>query len=222
MNGFRNSTKTVQGHHMPGSPEYRFAEGGLVPPGPRGMPRGYEMRPIVPRPRAMPDAKKLSMPKTRSDKMSVPHVKKARGGHIGHALSPPVPYSQDEAEYPRKAARPGYAKGGKLHLDIKKGALHERLGVSGPIPTGRIKKDLRKAKARGNTRDVRQDVLALNMRKWDKKAKGGVHKDAKQDQEMIGTAMKRHVQAPKPQGHGAKVRGALAFMREPLCGGGRP
>ena len=210
--GFRDSTKTVSGHHAPGTPQYRFAEGGLVPRGPRMAARMSAMHPIVPRPRVMPDAKKVS----------IPHVKKARGGHIGHALSPPVPYSQDEAQYPRRPARPGYAKGGrpKMKLNIKKGALHQRLGIEGKIPTGKIQKDLRKAKSKGNTRAIRQDVLALNMRKWNH-AEGGRHMDAKEDQQMIGKAMKRHVQAPKPQGHGTKVRGALAFMREPLCGGGR-
>lgn len=208
--GFRDSTKTVSGHHSPGTREYRFAQGGIVPRGPKAMPHEYAMHPVVPRPRVMPDMKKVV----------TPHVKKARGGHMGHTLSPPVPYSQDEAQHPRRAARPGYADGGKMHLDIKKGALHRRLGIKGKIPSGKIQKDLKRAKSKGDTRAVRQDVLALNMRKWNH-AEGGPHRDAAEDKQMIGKAMKRHVQAPKPQGHGTKVKGALAFMREPLCGGGR-
>lgn len=64
-----------------------------------------------------------------------------------------------------------YSGGGKLHLNIKKGALHQNLGIpqSQHIPTSR----LHKAEHSSSPLIRKEATLAKNMRNWNKKAGGG-------------------------------------------------
>lgn len=50
--------------------------------------------------------------------------------------------------------------------DIKKGALHKRLGVptGKKIPLAKIETDKRKAEKSGNTKAIRQDTFAINAK----------------------------------------------------------
>lgn len=123
MKGFKNTTKTVSGHH--------FASGGIVP----GMGHAPKtsaamVRPVLPRPHVMPSGSGAKMR---------PMTKLARGGSFGKSdgaggpYNPPGgntlemnnrPYSKIEQDHPRNSARPGYAKGGKLR-SMKKVAKKE-------------------------------------------------------------------------------------------------
>lgn len=189
MKGFKNSTKAQSGHCFPGEPGY--AQGGIVVPLGGGMGRGAfsAPRPVIPRPRVMPNPKMQTM-----------HVSKlAKGGPVGvrsggGPYNPPGgntlekdnrPYSQEEKEHPRTDARPGYAKGGRK---IKKGALHKDMGIpqGQKIPVGAIRAKLSRDKASGNKKGVKRDVFAINAKT--KFADGG------------------------------PVRGTLAFMNTPMFG----
>lgn len=192
-----------------------------------GIGRSGASKPLIPRTRVMPNAKMASsMPmkalakggKVVDQKNSLPPRLKGDRFH-GNALRYPVPFSELEADSGFKSGmRPGYAEGG-LHINVKKGALHKRMGVKqgSPIGTKSISKDLSKAKASGNVREQRQDQFALNARKWNKAGGGSVSEDCASDAVQ---AVSRHVATPKPSGHGIK-NGAPPFTKKPLCGGGR-
>lgn len=252
MDGFKNSTKTQAGHNFPAPsarPGYAsggrtvfpkmatggIMGGGIMPQlgggvGMARMPSGPMSRPIMPRPRVMPNPKMASMP----------HAKLAKGGTVGddhhgdggggpynnpdtgNALDHSNrPYSQVEKEYPKtKELRPGYKKGG---LKVKKGALHARMGVKKGkgIATGAIQKDLSKAKKSGNTKSIKQDVFALNARKWHHKAEGGSVSDDCDTgtmQKVAQGVVNKHVRTKPPQGHGVQPKGNLAFMSSPMFG----
>lgn len=115
MKGFKDSTKTKSGHgeeHW-SVPIARKAMGGIVVPLGGGGPRmggGMSMgagRPIMPRPRVMPNIKPVG-----GGKM----MKLAKGGRArleGNNRQRTGPYSDNEAAHPTPPARPGYKKGGK-------------------------------------------------------------------------------------------------------------
>lgn len=222
MKGFKNSTKTVADHVFPDMPGY--AAGGIVARPPAAMvPQGSRIsasRPIMPRPRVMPNAQTFKMGKL------------AKGGRLGDhdggggPYNPEEgntlemnnrPYSKDEQVHPRNSVRPGYSKGG---IKVKKGALHKRMGVKqgSGIGTGRIQKDLSKAKKSGNSKAVKQDVFALNARKWHHKAEGGQVCDDAPVATVAQKVVNKHIASKPPQGHGVKPKGGLAFMRQPMFG----
>jgi hypothetical protein len=201
------------------------------------MPSGPMARPIMPRPRVMPTPKMASMrgaPRLAKGGIVGDDHKGDGGGGPYNADSSPGnaldhsnrPYSKIEQDHPKTARlRPGYKKGG-LKISVKKGALHARMGVKKGkgIATGAIQKDLSKAKKAGNTKSIRQDVFALNARKWHHKAEGGSVSDDCDTGTMAKVAqgaVNRHVQAKPPQGHGVKPKGNLAFMSTPMFGGNK-
>lgn len=108
MKGFKNTTKMVSGH---GEAKDCFAGGGIVPPmaGGAGPKMSGGPRPIMPRPRVMPNERMASMK----------NVKLAAGGPYngggeGNTLDQNNrPYSEIEKQHPRNVVRPGYSKGGK-------------------------------------------------------------------------------------------------------------
>ena len=55
-----------------------------------------------------------------------------------------------------------------MHIDVKKGALHEELGISEEkgISTGKLKAAKAKAKKTGNATLMKRTTFALNARKW--------------------------------------------------------
>lgn len=123
MKGFKDTTKTIQGHC--------FAKGGIVPSMGRVPKSNAPMtRPVLPRPHVMPGGKPFGVGKM---------AKLARGGSFGKSdgaggpYNPPGgntlemnnrPYSKIEQDHPRNNVRPGYAKGGKLRA-MKKVAKKE-------------------------------------------------------------------------------------------------
>lgn len=116
MKGFKDTTKTIQGHC--------FAAGGIVPGMGRAPKTNMPMaRPVLPRPHVMPGGKPFGMGKM---------AKLAGGGRFkgslgksdgaGGPYNPPEgnslelnnrPFSKIEQDHPRNSARPGYARGGR-------------------------------------------------------------------------------------------------------------
>ena len=230
MEGFKNTTKMKSGHgssRKEACPDYAsgsrnvFAAGGIVAPmGGSRMPGMGGPRPIMPRPRVMPNV--------QTARMHSP-MKLASGGKVGrdggggpYNGSPEGnslemanrPYSKIEQEHPRSNVRPGYAFGG-----IKKGALHKDMGIpqGQKIPVSKIRSKLKKDKAHGNATGVKRDVFAINAKT--KFADGGmVDCDEPQMEQVAQKVVNRHVASKPPQGHGVKPKGNLAFMRKPMFG----
>jgi hypothetical protein len=221
MKGFKDTTKTIQGHHGWDGTVPRYATGGIVTPFKAPDRTGPMVsRPVMPRPHVMPNLQKVSMPR-----------KLARGGSFGKSdgaggpYNPPEgntlelanrPYSKIEQDHPRNNARPGYKKGGKAPFGhIKRGALHKDMGVplGEKIPVSKIRAKLKKDKARGNTKGVKRDVFAINAKTkfcdgGPKFAEGGQCNE-KEMKGVANRAIERHEQISPPRGHG--VRGRPVF-----------
>jgi hypothetical protein len=61
-------------------------------------------------------------------------------------------------------------KTGKLSIKVKKGLLHEKMGIADDkkIPEGKLNKEEGKAKASGNEKLEKEVVFAKNAKKWNK------------------------------------------------------
>lgn len=176
MKGFKNSTKTVSGHHgWNGTDCPGFATGGIVTPFKTpGRSGPAAMRPSMPRPHVMPNLQKVSMPRTKLARGGKVMQGSADGGGGPYNGNPEGnsleksnrPYAEVEVEHPRNDARPGYARGGKKGPSIKKGALHKDMGIpqGKKIPVGAIRSKLARDKASGNSKGVKRDVFAINAK----------------------------------------------------------
>lgn len=160
MKGFKDSTKTIKGHHhWDGGRPVGYATGGIVTPfkapnrGPPGM-----VRPVMPRPHVMPNMTKVSMPRRMAKGGPVMQGKSDGGGGPynppgGNSLSKSNrPYSQIEVEHPRNDARPGYKKGGIHIKPSHKGLFTKKMtgSKSGNLSSADVQKGL-KSKS-GSTR----------------------------------------------------------------------
>lgn len=122
MKGFKDSTKTQSGHGAGRAtkehwsvPIARKAMGGIVAPMPGGAGRGMSMsaaRPIMPRPRVMPNMKPPGAGKMAKLAKGGRYTSAERTGE-GASLVGTGPYSDNEAAHPTPRARPGYKAGGK-------------------------------------------------------------------------------------------------------------
>jgi len=242
MDGFKNSTKVIQGHHawngkdMPG-----YKTGGVVVPYKApGRASTSAPRPIMPRPHVMPNMPKVSMPR-----------KMARGGPVmqgdhdggGGPYNMPLegnslekanrPYSQIEVEHPRNDARPGYSKGGKkggIHIKAShKGRFTQKMtgSKSGKLTGAMVSKGLKSGSA-----STRKQANFARMAKRHFKplceggravgfAEGGkVGCDTDQMEGIAQRTVNRHVASKPPQGHGVRPKSNLAFMSKPMFGKG--
>lgn len=242
MKGFKDTTKTVKGHHFPGDPQMPgYASGGIVARM-AGEPRFSQSppRPIMPRPRVMPNLAKSTMPKmaklAKGGRAPVMQGKSDGGGgpynnpDTGNSLSMANrPYSQIEVEHPRTNARPGYKKGGKkggIHIKPShKGLFTKKMtgSKSGKLTDAKVNKGLHSDSAA--TR--KQANFARMARRHFKPlakggravgyAEGGPVCDTDTMQGIADRTISRHVATPKPRGHGVKG-GNLAFSSKPLFG----
>lgn len=210
MKGFRDTTKTQQGHN--------FAGGGMVPKismpkMARAAPMG---RPIMPRPHVMPNIKAVSMPKVKLAKGGQPNHLNLGDRTDGNCLEQPTPYSEVEEHHPRRAARPGFKKGGGMHIKPShKGKFTRAMGKKeGHLTDKDVSRGLH---SKSGTIRKEANFARMARRHFKPLAKGGrtgtMRKIADQE---IG----KHVRSSPPAGHGVKS-GGLAFMRKPLCEGGR-
>lgn len=230
MKGFKDTTKTIEGHH--------FATGGVIPRMGRPPKSSTPMvRPVLPRPHVMPGGKPFGMGKMA--KLATGGQFKGSFGKSDGAGGPynPAggnslemnnrPYSKIEQEHPRNSVRPGYAKGGIHIKPSHKGLFTKKMTGSktGKLTGADVQQGLHSKS--GVTR--KQANFARMARRGFKplaKAQGGLvaHPDAAQDKPMMegiaNKAIARHVASKPPQGHGVKPNN-LAFNRTPLCGGGR-
>lgn len=253
MDGFKNSTKMQTGHSFGASktacPDYAsgsrnvFATGGIVAPfkqpGRVGM---SAPRPVMPRPRVMPQMKMQGMPgglkMAKGGSVGDNHHGDGAGGpYNGHPEGSSLeksnrPYSEIEVEHPRNDARPGYARGGKkggIHIKPSyKGLFTKKMtgSKSGKLTGADVSKGLHSSS--GSTR--KQANFARMARRHFQPlheggravgfAKGGPVCDTDAMEGIANTAVASHVRAKPPQGHGVKPKGNLAFMSKPLFGKG--
>jgi hypothetical protein len=157
MKGFKDSTKTIKGHHAwNGSNPVGYATGGIVTPfkAPSRNAPGL-VRPVMPRPHVMPNLQKAHMPR-RMAKGGPVMQGKFDGG--GGPYNPPGgnslelanrPYSEIEVEHPRNNARPGYKKGGIHIKPSHKGRFTQKMtgSKSGNLSSADVSKGLKSKSA---------------------------------------------------------------------------
>lgn len=233
MKDFKDSTKTIQGHHgwngtdLPG-----YKTGGVVVPYKApGRATMSAPKPILPRPHVMPNLQKVSMPRKMARGGAVMQGKSDGGGGPynmpleGNSLEKANrPYSQIEVEHPRNDARPGYAKGGMKIKPSHRGLFTKKMtgSKSGKLTGKMVQKGLHS----GSPSTRKQANFARMAKRHFKPlceggrpvgyAEGGTVAKCK---EVADKEISKHVSAPRPNGHGVKG-GNLAFMSKPMFGKG--
>jgi hypothetical protein len=189
--GFTGSADHVEGrvrvgNHMRSQPRQRFAEGGKVekpkeapkPPAPKGNPKVADPPKL-----STLDILKGKGRKVQEDKLGLrnggPVHQKAKYAE-GGAVREPVGHSAVQRSLPTTTA--DAENGGKSEL-------RPGFKTGGTVSKNRFAKGGKSRYAAGGS---------VGM------AKGG---DVAQGKKMIATAIKKHVAAPKPRGHGVKKMG---------------